>query len=247
MSAAPEHGGLALRGIEAGYGASTILHGVGLDLPAGSALTVVGPNGAGKSTLMKTVVGLLRPGGGQVWLAGRDVTRLDAPARARAGMGYVPQEANVFRNLSVLENLRLGGEFLLDRRARAGWRERVEEVLTLFPEIRPRLATPAGLLSGGQRQMVAMAAALMPRPALLVLDEPSAGLSPRNAGLLFEAIARIRTGGATLLLIEQNVKLGLSVAERVAVLAAGQVRRVDTPQALLADPDFQRLYMGVAT
>lgn len=238
--------GLKLQGIEAGYGASSILHGVSLEVAQGSALTIVGPNGAGKSTLLKTVVGLLRARSGSVWLDGQDLTKLDAPARARAGMGYVPQEANVFRNLSVLENLRLGGEFLFDRKARAAWRERAGEVLELFPEIRPRLGTLAGLLSGGQRQMVAMAAALMPRPRLLVLDEPSAGLSPRNAGLLFESIARIHASGATLLLIEQNVKLGLSVADRVAVLAAGTIRRVDAPQAVLGDPEFQRLYMGVA-
>lgn len=238
--------GLQLQGIEAGYGASSILHGVSLEVAQGSALTIVGPNGAGKSTLLKTVVGLLRARSGSISLDGQDLTRLDAPARARAGMGYVPQEANVFRNLSVLENLRLGGEFLFDRQALAAWRERVDEVLELFPEIRPRLGTLAGLLSGGQRQMVAMAAALMPRPRLLVLDEPSAGLSPRNADLLFASIARIHASGATLLLIEQNVKLGLSVADRVAVLAAGTIRRVDAPQAVLGDPEFQRLYMGVA-
>lgn len=237
---------LRMRGITAGYGGAAILHGIDLEVPAGGALTIVGPNGSGKSTLIKTVVGLLRASGGQFELGGRDITRLDAPARARAGMAYVPQEGNVFRNMNVRENLKLGWEFLHAGAARGAQSDRQGEVLALFPEIKDKLSTPAGLLSGGQRQMVAMAAALMQTPHMLVLDEPSAGLSPRNAGLLFESVARIRETGVTLLMIEQNVKLGLRVADRAAVLAAGRIHRVAPAAELLAEPDFHRLYMGVA-
>lgn len=237
---------LQLRGVTAGYGGASILHGIDLDLPAGGALTIVGPNGSGKSTLMKTVVGLLRASGGKVGLGERDITRLDAPARARAGMAYVPQEGNVFRNMNVHENLKLGWEFLHAGAARGEQSARQEDVLVLFPEIRGKLGTPAGLLSGGQRQMVAMAAALMQTPQILVLDEPSAGLSPRNAALLFESVARIRETGVTLLMIEQNVKLGLRVADHAAVLAAGRIHLVAPAADLLAEPDFHRLYMGVA-
>ncbi|ALM83070.1 ABC transporter ATP-binding protein [Bordetella sp. N] len=238
---------LHLDAVHAGYGHAAILHGVDLAVPAGGALTIVGPNGAGKSTLMKTIVGLLRASAGTLLLGGRDIGRLDAPARARAGLAYVPQEHNVFRNLTVRDNLRLGWEFLhRGHAARAQARRRLDDVLSLFPELLPKLDAPAGLLSGGQRQMAAMAAALMQGPALLVLDEPSAGLSPRNAALLFAGISRIRATGVTLLMIEQNVELGLSVADHAAVLAAGRIRAVAPADELLALPGFKQMYLGGA-
>ncbi|MBB3211841.1 branched-chain amino acid transport system ATP-binding protein [Herbaspirillum sp. Sphag1AN] len=237
---------LTLFGIQAGYGGNTILHGVDLQLPAGGALTVIGPNGSGKSTLLKTVVGLLRPHAGSILLDSHDLSQADAPARARAGMAYVPQEDNVFLNLSVLDNLRLGWEFLQGRTSavRSSVDNRIEQVLLLFPEIRPHLRKSAGLLSGGQRQMVAMASALMQTPSLLVLDEPSAGLSPKNAALMFESIARIRQTGISLLLIEQNVKLGLAAADTGLLLVAGQVRLIRPAAALARDPDLHQLYLG---
>jgi branched-chain amino acid transport system ATP-binding protein len=235
---------LTLSGIVAGYHGNTILHGVDLNLRAGGALTVIGPNGSGKSTLLKTVVGLLPPSAGSIVLGADDLTRRDAPARARAGVAYVPQEGNVFRNLSVLDNLKLGWEFLHPGSSAADKRDRIEDVLTLFPEIRPHLGKSAGLLSGGQRQMVAIASAIMQTPTLLVLDEPSAGLSPRNAALLFESVARIRDSGITLLLIEQNIKLGLAVAETGLLLIAGQVRLLAPAAQLLAEKDLHRLYLG---
>ncbi|MDR0258907.1 MAG: ATP-binding cassette domain-containing protein, partial [Comamonas sp.] len=174
---------LRLDNIVAGYGARAVLHGVSLDVAPGSSLVVVGPNGSGKSTLMRVVTGLIRPQSGCVLWEGRDITAIDAPGRARLGLGYVPQEANVFRNLSVLDNLKLGHEFIASGGAKA-LRQRLDAVLALFPEIVPKLNVAAGLLSGGQRQMVAMGAALMPSPRLLALDEPSAGLSPLNASRL---------------------------------------------------------------
>ncbi|MCZ2495415.1 ATP-binding cassette domain-containing protein [Xylophilus sp. Kf1] len=235
---------LQVTGLFAGYDGRDILHGVDLRLPAGGALTVIGPNGSGKSTLLKTVVGLVPVSAGSIRLGGRDVTVLDAPGRARCGLAYVPQERNVFRNMDVLDNLRTGGEFLLGRHQRGELQARIERSLELFPELRPHLRKPAGLLSGGQRQMVAMASALMQQPALLVLDEPSAGLSPRNAGLLFEAVARIRQTGISLLLIEQNVALGLAAAQAALVLVAGQVRHLGPAAELAGGADLHRLFFG---
>ncbi|MCG5237226.1 ABC transporter ATP-binding protein [Xanthobacter oligotrophicus] len=235
--------GLKLENVIAGYRGRPVLHDVSLAVPARGSLTVVGPNGSGKSTLMKTVVGLLRPDKGRVLLEGEDITRLDPPERARRGLGYVPQEANVFRSMSVLENLKVAFEFTPPRSG-AGLAARIDAVLELFPEIRPKLRTAASHLSGGQRQMVAMAAALMPEPTVLALDEPSAGLSPKNAELLFAAIARIAAAGVTLLMIEQNTRLGLSVAARGLVLVAGQVKAEAPAEALLSDTLMQSLYLG---
>lgn len=235
---------LSIDKLHAGYHGKNILHGVSLELPAGGALTIIGPNGSGKSTLLKAVVGLLPPSEGRLLLAGQDISRLSAPARAQRGMAYVPQEDNVFRNMDVADNLRMSGEFLQSTRAASSLRARTDAMLDLFPELRPHLRTSAGLLSGGQRQMVAMASALMQSPSLLVLDEPSAGLSPRNAELLFVAIRRIRQTGVTLLMIEQNVRLGLSVADTGLVLVAGKVRRLGAADELAADPGLHHLYLG---
>jgi ABC-type branched-subunit amino acid transport system ATPase component len=237
--------GLVLRDVQAGYGGQPILHGVSMTLRKGERKVVIGPNGSGKSTLMKTAVGLLRPLSGQILLNGQDVTTLEASERARRGLTYVPQEANVFRNMSVLENLRIGHEFIASRDG-PSFDGRLEEVLRLFPEIRPKLGTAAGHLSGGQRQMVAMAAALMPDPTVLALDEPSAGLSPHNAELLFEIIHRIANSGVTLLLIEQNTRLGLGAADNGVVLVAGQVRLAAPAADILADENIRRLYLGGA-
>jgi ABC-type branched-subunit amino acid transport system ATPase component len=237
--------GLVLRDVHAGYGGQPILHGVSMTLRKGERKVVIGPNGSGKSTLMKTAVGLLRPLSGQILLNGQDVTALGASERARRGLTYVPQEANVFRNMSVLENLRIGHEFIAPRGG-PSFNGRLEEVLRLFPEIRPKLGTVAGHLSGGQRQMVAMAAALMPDPTVLALDEPSAGLSPRNAELLFEIIHRIADSGVTLLLIEQNTRLGLGAADNGVVLVAGQVRLAARAVDILADENIRQLYLGGA-
>lgn len=227
----------------AGYGGHPILHGVSLSLRTGETLVVVGPNGSGKSTLMKTAVGLLRPFAGEILLGTADVTPLAAPARAARGLAYVPQEANVFRNMTVLENLRVGYEFVASSRG-PKFGERLEAVLELFPEIRAKLRTTAGHLSGGQRQMVAMAAALMPKPSMLALDEPSAGLSPRNAELLFEVIRRVGASGVTLLIVEQNTRLGLGAADQGIVLVNGRIQLAAPAATVLADPDIRRLYLG---
>lgn len=237
--------GLELRDVVAGYGGQPILHGVSLKVEAGETLVVVGPNGSGKSTLMKTVVGLIRPMAGTVQLGAADVSALGAPARAACGLAYVPQEANVFRNMTVLENLQVGHEFVASSKGPA-FAERLAAVLDLFPEIRAKLRTAAGHLSGGQRQMVAMAAALMPKPSVLALDEPSAGLSPRNAELLFEIIGRVAASGVTMLIVEQNTRLGLGAADHGVVLVSGHVRLAAPAATVLADPEIRSLYLGGA-
>lgn len=229
--------------VVAGYGGHPILRGVSFSVRAGETLVVVGPNGSGKSTLMKTAVGLLRPISGQVLLGEANVTTLGAPARAARGLAYVPQEANIFRNMSVLENLQVGYEFVASRSA-PSFGVRLDAVLDLFPEIRVKLRSTAGHLSGGQRQMVAMAAALMPEPSVLALDEPSAGLSPRNAEILFEVIGRVAASGVTLLIVEQNTRLGLGAADHGVVLVGGRIRLAAPAAEVLADPDIRRLYLG---
>lgn len=234
-----------MRDVTAGYGGHAILHGVSLSVRAGETLVVVGPNGSGKSTLMKTAVGLIRPFSGAVLLGDADVTSLGAPGRAARGLAYVPQEANVFRNMTVLDNLRVGHEFVAPVKG-PSFAERLDAVLGLFPEIRAKLRSAAGHLSGGQRQMVAMAAALMPQPSVLALDEPSAGLSPRNAELLFEVIGRVAQSGVTMLMVEQNTRLGLGAADQGVVLVAGRIRLAAPAAEVLADPEIQRLYLGGA-
>ncbi|MDB5616617.1 ABC transporter ATP-binding protein [Tardiphaga sp.] len=233
-----------MRDVVAGYGGHAILHGVSLSVRAGETLVVVGPNGSGKSTLMKTAVGLLRPYSGSVLLGQADVTALGAPARASRGLAYVPQESNIFRNMTVQENLQVGHEFV--NRSGSAFAARLEAVLDLFPEIRSKLRDTAGHLSGGQRQMVAMAAALMPEPSVLALDEPSAGLSPRNAEMLFEVIGRVAASGVTLLIVEQNTRLGLGAADHGVVLVNGRIRLAAPAAEVLADPDIRRLYLGGA-
>lgn len=233
--------GLKIEDLKAGYHGRDVLHGVSLDVPAGSALTVVGPNGSGKSTLIKVVAGSIAVRTGRLALDGRDVTLTGAAQRAAAGIGYVPQVANVFPNMSVLDNLRLSDEFL---RPGADWRQRVEEILGLLPGLRVKLDVRAGLLSGGQRQTLAIASALMPGPGLLALDEPSAGLSPKAVTELFELIHAIRATGVTLFMIEQNVRLGLRLADTGVVLVGGQVRAVAPAAELAHDPALRKMYLG---
>ncbi len=234
---------LVAEGLVAGYGTQPVLHGVSFKAEAGKILTVVGPNGSGKSTLMKTVLGLVRPTVGKIYLGGEDITDWPTSARAEAGLGYVPQEANVFPNMSVIDNLRVAYDFVASSRT-TSFAERLNALLELFPELEPKLNERAGVLSGGQRQMVAIASALVPQPSVLALDEPSAGLSPRNAELLFAIIGRISRSGVTLFLIEQNTRLGLGASDDGLVLVSGQVRLQGSADEILSDPDIRRLYLG---
>jgi ABC-type branched-subunit amino acid transport system ATPase component len=230
---------LDLSRVTAGYGEMIILHDVCVRVESGEAITLIGPNGAGKSTLLKTIFGVLTPTGGRILFEGRDITGLKPPALVRRGMSYVPQVDNVFPSLTVQENLDMGAFVRRDSVA-----ERLEEVYALFPALRLKRKQRVGGLSGGERQMVAMARALMLDPRLLLLDEPSAGLSPRLVGLVFEKMAEINRSGVALLIVEQNARQALRLSHRGYVLAAGRARLEGKGDELLRDAEIGRLYLG---
>jgi branched-chain amino acid transport system ATP-binding protein len=233
---------LEVRDLQVAYGAATALWGVSLDVHDGELLCVVGPNGAGKTTLINTIAGLLRARGGGIRLDGQDITRLPPHRFCEAGIALVPEGRRLFTGMSVLENLELGSYL---PRARSRRRQTLDEVLSLFPALREKLPQLAGELSGGQQQMVAIARALMAQPRLLLLDEPSLGLSPLIVHEMFTAIRRINANGMSVLLVEQNVTMALDIASRAYVLEEGRVVTEGTPQDLLARPEIQRVYLGV--
>jgi neutral amino acid transport system ATP-binding protein len=234
---------LEARGVVAGYVPEVnILDGVDVVLGRGEIVTVVGPNGAGKSTLIKTVFGLLAPRAGQVILRGEDISGQKPHAITRKGMSYVPQLDNVFPSLTVAENLEMGAV------ARHGLkqRERIDAMYELFPRLAQRRRQAAGTMSGGERQMVAMARALMPEPDILLLDEPSAGLSPALVGTVFEKIHEINEAGVTILMVEQNARRALAFSDRGYVLDLGRNAHEGTGRELLDDPRVGELYLGAS-
>jgi ABC-type branched-subunit amino acid transport system ATPase component len=235
---------LELREVSAGYGGSDIITSVSLVAAKGKITTIAGPNGAGKSTLMKTLAGLLRPRLGQIWIDGRDVTRLSPPQRALAGLGYVPQERNIFRNLTVGENLQIGFEFIRRKEPVKEFVAARTRVLELFPDLAGRLSHVAGTLSGGQRQMLAMGCALMAEPTTLLLDEPSAGLSPRYVTTMLDAVAAVNRSGVSVIMIEQNLIEAMRVAHDVVLLVAGEIRGTWQADAFLVDPLVRELFLG---
>jgi ABC-type branched-subunit amino acid transport system ATPase component len=225
--------------VVSGYGEVEILHGVSLRVDDGEIVSIIGPNGAGKSTLMKAVFGLLKIRSGAIHLNAEDITGLPPQAVVRKGISYVPQSENVFPSLTIRENLEMGA-FTREN----GQRERMAEVLALFPDLSGRLGENASKLSGGQRQMLALARALMLEPRLLLLDEPTASLSPKMVEGIFEAIRDINRSGVAILLVEQNARQALSLCHRGYVLAMGQ-NRLDGPgQELLNNDEVGRLYLG---
>jgi len=232
---------LVIEGIEAGYFPDVpILSGVGATLGQGEMVTIVGPNGAGKSTLVRVVIGLLAPWAGSIRLRGEDVTGKKPHAIVARGVGYVAQRDNVFATMSVEENLELGTLAL-----RSGDRaSRMAEMFDLFPRLAERRSQPAGILSGGERQMLALARALMADPQLLLLDEPSAGLSPVAVDLIFEKIEEINASGITILMVEQNARRALAMSHRGYVLDGGQNRFEGPGRHLLHDPKVVDLYLG---
>jgi neutral amino acid transport system ATP-binding protein len=217
-----------------------ILTGIDLTLQRGEIVTVVGPNGAGKSTLLKVMFGLLRPRQGSVRLRGERIDSLQPHQVARRGMGYVPQLENVFPSLTVEENLDIPAR----RMGRAEQRRRMDSLYELFPPLRLARKRPAGLLSGGQRQMVAMARALVPEPELLLLDEPSAGLAPEYVELVFQKILEIRKSGVTVLIVEQNARRALALSDRGYVLELGHNRFEGPGPELLKNETVIELYLG---
>lgn len=230
---------LEVADVVAGYGETDILHRVSVAVDEGEIVTIIGPNGCGKSTLMKAIVGLVRVKAGAVTFRGTDISSQPPERIVRTGLCYVPQSANVFPSLSIRENLEMGGFVRND-----DYRGRIEELFALFPDLARRPTQQAGSLSGGQRQMLAIARALMLDPVLLLLDEPSAGLSPAIMDLVFERIRGINRAGVALLLVEQNARESLRMSDRGYVLAAGRNRLEDSGPALLDNPEVARLYLG---
>lgn len=233
---------LVVDDVRSGYGGDDIVTGVSFDVMAGEIFAIFGPNGSGKSTLIKTLAGIVPVRVGQMTLFERNVTALKAPQRISAGMAYVPQEFNVFRNMSIAENLRLSTEFL-GLRGRVGQRER-ERVLDMFPDIASRQNLLAGNLSGGQRQMLAFACALISSPDILLLDEPSAGLSPRLVEEIFEKVRAVNRLGTTVVMVEQNVAASLPLADRALVLVNGAVRHLSEASLLGSDARLHELFLG---
>lgn len=233
---------LSVRSLRAGYGrGADIVRGIDLDQNPESILAVIGPNGSGKSSFVKTLAGLLHVREGSISVTGTDVTTISPARRVTSGLAYVPQEQNIFPSLTIRENLKLATEFL---RGRAGIGKAQEErVLDLFPEIRARQKTLAGNLSGGQRQMLAFACALLANPEVLLLDEPSAGLSPKIVSETMEAVSRVRDSGVTVLLVEQNVSAALAIADEVVVLVAGQLSLRASAQSV-SNADLAELFFA---
>ena len=233
---------LDVHGLEVWYGAAPALWGVSLTMRAGELLSVVGPNGAGKTTLINALCGIERARAGRIVVDGVDVTRLPSHRFCAAGIAVVPEGRRLFTAMTVRENLELGSHL---PRARAERAESLAAALELFPALAEKLASPAGELSGGQQQMVAIARALMARPQLLLLDEPSLGLSPLIVADMFDAVRRINAQGVSVLLVEQNVEVALSLSDRAYVLAEGRIVAEGEPDDLLARPEIQRAYLGV--
>ena len=233
---------LEVRDLQVAYGAAPALWGVSLELRAGELLCVVGPNGAGKTTLINAIAGMLRARAGHIVFEGRDITQLPPHRYCDAGIAIVPEGRRLFSGMSVLENLELGS-YLPAAKALRG--RSLDAAVELFPVLKEKLASPAGELSGGQQQMVAIARALMARPRLLLLDEPSLGLSPLVVHDMFAAIRRINAEGMSVLLVEQNVAIGMEVSARAYVLEEGRIVAEGEPSVLLARPEIQRAYLGV--
>jgi ABC-type branched-subunit amino acid transport system ATPase component len=231
---------LQVEAVTSGYGDIVVLHEVSIEVQPAEMVSIIGPNGAGKSTLMKTVFGLLRASHGRVVFDGHDITTRSPYDMVKFGMCYVPQVANVFTNLTVEENLEMGAFVLRDR----DLKPRKDRIYEIFPRLHERRRQRAGLMSGGERQMVAMGSALMLDPKLVLLDEPSAGLSPALVDTIFERIVMVNKTGVAVLMVEQNARKSLDMADRGYVLANGRNRFEGPGHELLTDPEVGRLYLG---
>ncbi|WP_430513372.1 ABC transporter ATP-binding protein [Pannonibacter phragmitetus] len=230
---------LTMQSLTGGYGETNILNEVSMTVNDREIVVIVGPNGAGKSTAMKAIFGLLTIRGGSITFDGTDITSWEPNQIVQRGICYVPQVDNIFREMSIHENLEMGA-FLRKGDLSAAF----DRVYTLFPDLKERRKTPAGNLSGGQRQMVAMGRALMLDPKLLLLDEPTAGLSPKYMEQIFQISRDVRETGVAILLVEQHAKQALAFADRAYVLAAGANRHEGTGQALLADREVAEMFLG---
>jgi len=232
---------LTVEAVHAGYGRIPILHSVSLTVQAGEVVSIIGPNGAGKSTALKVIVGLLTPQQGQVQFSGEVISGLRPDEILRRGLAYVPQGHIVFPQMTVLENLEMGAYIERDR---ARIDQALERAHRLFPVLLERRKQKAGTLSGGEQQMLAIGRALMTQPRLMLLDEPSLGLSPKLLDIIFDKLAELRAGGMTMMIVEQNAVKALAFANRGYVLELGRNRFEGPGLALLADPEVKRLYLG---
>ncbi len=234
-----EEAALSVQGLTAGYGGPPIIEQVSLTARRGAITAIVGPNGAGKSTLLKAVAGLIRPTAGRMFAEGKEITGQPVETLVRRGIAYVPQVENVFPDLTIRENLDMGGYV-----RKSGVRERIEQLFVLFPDLRVSAHRRASTLSGGQRTMLALARGLMVDPAVLILDEPSAGLSPRFRGLIWERIEQIRSTNVAVVIVEQNTRETLRHAQWAYVLVLGRNRLEGTGRDLLENDEVVDLYVG---
>ncbi|MDQ1902428.1 ABC transporter ATP-binding protein [Paracoccus sp. WLY502] len=233
---------LTLENIDAGYGPTTILQDVSLEVKEGEIVTIVGANGAGKTTTLRTIVGQIKPRAGKICFLGEDITRLPGHEVVDRGIILVPEGRQLFPDMTVRENLQMG---TYRKAAREHQEQRLEEVLALFPRVRERLDQNAASLSGGEQQMVAIARGMMAKPRILMFDEPSLGLAPIVVSQVFDVVRQIAATGTTVLLVEQNVFTTLKVANRGYVLENGQVVLADTSEALLKNDHVRRAYLGI--
>lgn len=230
---------LSAEGMTGGYGGADILKGCSISVEKGEIAVIVGPNGAGKSTAMKAMLGMLNLREGRVMFDGKDITALSPQDRVGAGIGFVPQTHNVFTSMTVQENLEMGAFLRED-----DFSNTMEQIYDLFPILKQKRRQPAGELSGGQRQQVAFGRAMMTQPSVLMLDEPTAGVSPIVMDELFDRIIEVKRTGVAVLMVEQNARQALSIADRGYVLVTGENRHTDTGAALLADPDVRQSFLG---
>jgi len=230
---------LEVRGVTAGYQGGDVLRGVGFNVDAGEAVMIIGSNGAGKTTLFRAVLGLLRPSSGTIELEGKAITGLSTQRITRLGIAFVPAERHLFPRMTVQENLWLGA---YPRRPDPGT---MDDVYELFPRLAERRRQHAGTMSGGEQQMLAVGRALMSRPRLLILDEPTTGLAPKLAAEAYQALRLLRQRGLTVLVAEQQVPLAMAFSDRGYVLENGAIRKEGTSAQLASDPEVRRAYLGI--
>lgn len=233
---------LEVKGLSCGYGAVEVLRGIDLDMGEGEVVALLGSNGVGKTTFASALSGLLRPRAGSIRFRGEEIGGLSPQAIVDRGLIHVPEGRHIFPNLTVRENLELGAY----RRAKASRRTNIERVTDIFPRLRERFSQRAGTLSGGEQQMLAIGRGLMAEPELLLLDEPSIGLSPLLVEEMFAMIGRLKADGLTILLVEQNVLQSLEIADRAFVMENGEIRLSGNPAEMMNDPALQRSYLGMS-
>ncbi len=231
---------LSIRGLEVGYGTIPALHGIDLDVEKGEIVTLIGANGAGKTTTLRTISGLLKPRQGEVTFNGQSINGVKPHVITARGISHVPEGRGIFSNLTVQDNLELGAYLRKDKISQAEY----ERVFTLFPVLKDRFKQNAGTLSGGEQQMLAISRALMSKPAVLLLDEPSLGLAPQMVQTIFRVIREINAEGTTILLVEQNAHMALVTAHRGYVMETGRITASDDTKALLASDRIKKAYLG---